>query len=32
MRRLIHAILDHQHERLQDDATAALLTYKPAVA
>jgi sigma-B regulation protein RsbU (phosphoserine phosphatase) len=31
MRRLIHAILQHQHERLQDDASAALLTFRPAV-
>ncbi|WP_433224030.1 PP2C family protein-serine/threonine phosphatase [Dactylosporangium sp. CS-047395] len=29
MRRLVHAILDHQHEQLQDDATAALLTFRP---
>jgi serine phosphatase RsbU (regulator of sigma subunit) len=27
MRRLIRAILDHQHERLQDDATAVSLRY-----
>jgi phosphoserine phosphatase RsbU/P len=29
MRRLVHAILAHQHERLQDDATAALLEWRP---
>ncbi|WP_433221934.1 PP2C family protein-serine/threonine phosphatase [Dactylosporangium sp. CS-047395] len=32
MRRLVHAILEHQHEQLQDDATAALLTFRPATA
>src|SRR6185312_6190757 len=31
MRRLIQAILQHQHERLQDDATAVLLMYQPAM-
>ncbi len=30
MRRLIRAILDHQHENLQDDATAVLIEWKPA--
>lgn len=30
MRRLVHAILAYQHERLQDDATAALLEWRPA--
>jgi serine phosphatase RsbU (regulator of sigma subunit) len=30
MRRLVHAILDHQHDELQDDATAALLQWRPA--
>jgi sigma-B regulation protein RsbU (phosphoserine phosphatase) len=29
MRRLIHAILNHQHERLQDDATAMLIAWRP---
>jgi phosphoserine phosphatase RsbU/P len=29
MRRLVHAILAHQHEQLQDDATAALLEWRP---
>jgi sigma-B regulation protein RsbU (phosphoserine phosphatase) len=29
MRRLVHAILAHQHERLQDDATAVLLEWRP---
>jgi len=29
MRRLVHAILAYQHERLQDDATAALLEWRP---
>jgi serine phosphatase RsbU (regulator of sigma subunit) len=29
MRRLVHAILAHQHERLQDDASAALLEWRP---
>jgi len=29
MRRLVHAILTHQHEKLQDDATAALLEWRP---
>lgn len=32
MRRLIHAILAHQHEELQDDATAALLQWRPGHA
>jgi serine phosphatase RsbU (regulator of sigma subunit) len=32
LRRLIHAILDHQHENLQDDATAVLVEWKPARA
>ena len=30
LRRLVHAILDHQHENLQDDATAVLVEWKPA--
>jgi hypothetical protein len=30
MRRLVRAILDHQHERLQDDATAVCLRYVTA--
>jgi sigma-B regulation protein RsbU (phosphoserine phosphatase) len=29
MRRLVHAILEHQHDRLQDDATAVLIEWKP---
>jgi serine phosphatase RsbU (regulator of sigma subunit) len=29
MRRLVRAILDHQHENLQDDATALLLNWSP---
>jgi hypothetical protein len=29
MRRLVHAILAHQHENLQDDATAVLLEWRP---
>ncbi|MEV4516674.1 PP2C family protein-serine/threonine phosphatase [Dactylosporangium sp. NPDC049525] len=29
MRRLIHAILAHQHEQLQDDATALLVRWHP---
>jgi len=29
MRRLIHAILNHQHGRLQDDATAVLVQWQP---
>jgi sigma-B regulation protein RsbU (phosphoserine phosphatase) len=32
LRRLIHAILDHQHEHLQDDATAVLIEWQPAAA
>jgi phosphoserine phosphatase RsbU/P len=32
LRRLVHAILDHQHENLQDDATAVLIEWKPARA
>lgn len=32
MRRLIHAILSHQHERLQDDATAVLVEWQPAAS
>jgi phosphoserine phosphatase RsbU/P len=32
LRRLIHAILDHQHENLQDDATAVLIEWRPATA
>jgi serine phosphatase RsbU (regulator of sigma subunit) len=32
LRRLVHAILDHQHENLQDDATAVLVEWKPARA
>ena len=32
MRRLIHAILEHQHERLQDDATAVLVAWRPDIA
>jgi sigma-B regulation protein RsbU (phosphoserine phosphatase) len=31
MRRLVAAIMAHQRERLQDDATAALLEYRPEV-
>jgi hypothetical protein len=31
LRRLVHAILDHQHENLQDDATAVLIEWRPAV-
>jgi len=30
MRRLVQAILAHQHERLQDDASAALVEWRPA--
>jgi phosphoserine phosphatase RsbU/P len=30
MRRLVHAILAHQHERLQDDATAVLIQWRPS--
>jgi phosphoserine phosphatase RsbU/P len=30
MRRLVHAILAHQHERLQDDATAVLIRWRPS--
>jgi serine phosphatase RsbU (regulator of sigma subunit) len=30
MRRMVHAILHHQHDELQDDATAALLQWRPA--
>ncbi|MFI5915723.1 PP2C family protein-serine/threonine phosphatase [Dactylosporangium sp. NPDC051541] len=30
MRRLVHAILAHQHERLQDDATAVLVEWNGA--
>jgi sigma-B regulation protein RsbU (phosphoserine phosphatase) len=30
MRRLVHAILGYQHERLQDDATAMLVAWRPA--
>jgi hypothetical protein len=29
MRRLVHAILVHQHEQLQDDATALLVHWHP---
>lgn len=29
LRRLNHAILDHQHERLSDDATAVLIEWMP---
>ncbi|MEU7873083.1 hypothetical protein [Dactylosporangium sp. NPDC049140] len=29
MRRLVHAILTHQHEQLQDDATALLIHWHP---
>jgi hypothetical protein len=32
LRRLVHAILDHQHENLQDDATAVLIEWQPAAA
>jgi hypothetical protein len=32
MRRLVHAILAHQHENLQDDATAVLLEWRPGGA
>jgi phosphoserine phosphatase RsbU/P len=30
LRRLVHAILDHQHENLQDDASAVLIEWRPA--
>jgi phosphoserine phosphatase RsbU/P len=30
MRRLVHAILAYQHERLQDDATAVLIRWRPS--
>jgi len=30
LRRLVHAILDHQHEKLQDDASAVLIEWRPA--
>jgi hypothetical protein len=29
MRRLNHAILDYQHSRLRDDATAVLVEWQP---
>jgi sigma-B regulation protein RsbU (phosphoserine phosphatase) len=29
LRRLVHAILAHQHDRLQDDATAVLIQWRP---
>jgi phosphoserine phosphatase RsbU/P len=29
LRRLVHAILEHQHDNLQDDATAVLVEWKP---
>ena len=32
LRRLVHAILEHQHENLQDDATAVLIEWLPALA
>ncbi|WP_204015467.1 PP2C family protein-serine/threonine phosphatase, partial [Virgisporangium aurantiacum] len=32
LRRLVHAILEHQHENLQDDATAVLIEWQPALA
>jgi serine phosphatase RsbU (regulator of sigma subunit) len=32
LRRLVHAILAHQHENLQDDATAVLVEWRPAAA
>jgi phosphoserine phosphatase RsbU/P len=32
LRRLVHAILEHQHENLQDDATAVLIEWQPAAA
>jgi serine phosphatase RsbU (regulator of sigma subunit) len=32
LRRLVHAILDHQHENLQDDATAVLVEWRPAAS
>jgi phosphoserine phosphatase RsbU/P len=32
LRRLVHAILAHQHENLQDDATAVLVEWQPAAA
>ncbi len=32
LRRLVHAILEHQPENLQDDATAVLLEWRPALA
>jgi len=31
LRRLVHDILEHQHETLQDDATAALVEWRPRV-
>jgi len=32
LRRLVHAILAHQHEKLQDDATAVLIEWQPSAA
>jgi len=32
LRRLVHAILEHQHENLQDDATAVLIEWQPAAS
>ncbi|MEU7872516.1 PP2C family protein-serine/threonine phosphatase [Dactylosporangium sp. NPDC049140] len=32
MRRLVHAILTHQNDRLQDDATAVLVEWRPTAA
>ena len=29
MRRLVHAILNHQNDNLQDDATALLIEWRP---
>jgi hypothetical protein len=30
MRRLVHSVLDHHGEALQDDATAVLVEWRPA--
>jgi phosphoserine phosphatase RsbU/P len=32
MRRLVQAILEHQHEHLQDDATAVLIQWQPSAS
>jgi hypothetical protein len=29
MRRLVHAILNYQHDRLQDDASAVIVQWQP---